>query len=695
MKARMSQRSLVAWQPEIFDRRDKEQAEALEQLFVQNIIWQSYDQMRAQLLDLVRCRNPQWQSYPANSPLITAKISETLQGHRPSEYGRWVYYPWSGKLVHLLNKQEFEELRLYRSRHKLTATDQSKLEVKTIGVVGLRAGNSTILALALEGIGGHFRLADHGYLDLVDMHQFRAGTYDIGLQKTKLCARQIYEINPYANVSLIDTGLAGAHLDRFINSPHPLDAVIDACDDCRLSAKLCESARALDIPVLRDNGSHPRPELHLAAAAIASTLRHLFLGNGITAKRQEPLLTKQTLETPRTPSRIEERTAPGSWPPTEGEAEAISELLVVLAKHAILAPSGGNTQPWHFYAQAKSLGIVHDQKRSESLIDEDQRGGHVALGAVIENMRLAALNRGFSITVSYFPSANLPLPKQHELVAQVTVNPENSEHKPTSNLDRLLYEQIPKRQTDREIYGQHPLNEETQQQLQRMAESAGCSLTLLQDKVSLEEIQTLAAEASHLRLLFDDEHREMMHEIRWSPHTTPVTSDGVDLENLDLCLNELQALAKVEHQRNVQTKSPPTTNKTPHRFNQNAITESSAIGLISVTGHSKQAQLKGGQAIQRLWLLATALGLAIHPMPSLIYMFNAKFSPRLNAQERSKLCGLCDRFDLLFPKESQDSQLMLFRISIGKTKQNFSLRRSVSEVLSPWPHTNPTPAEEL
>jgi nitroreductase len=380
---------------------------------------------------------------------------------------------------------------------------------------------------------------------------------------------------------------------------------------------------------------------------------------------------------------------------TVGGANKISELLVFLTENAILAPSGSNAQPWHFYARAESLWVVHDRARSDNLIDVDKRGAHVALGAALENIHLAALSQGYSANIDYFPATNFLLPENHEVVALVRPVATTAARENTSKVDQLIVKQIPNRQTDRNIYGRSSLNKDAHRQLRHIVETAGCTLTLLEDAAPLAELGTLVVEADRLRMLFDDTHREMMDEIRWSPHAILASLDGVDVATLDLPLSELTALQNVKH--------PDVVKFVPNRggadvltqLSHNAVMESSAVGLISVTGHTKQAQLQGGQAIQRLWLLATALGLALHPISALIYMFNASLSPRLNAQERSELCELCDRFDLLFPKEVQDSQLMLFRLSNGQSQRKRSLRRPLNEVLSLLPNTNSPLAKEL
>ncbi|MEM7538923.1 MAG: hypothetical protein AAF639_42595, partial [Chloroflexota bacterium] len=121
----------------------------------------------------------------------------------------------------------------------------------------------------------------------------------------------------------------------------------------------------------------------------------------------------------------------------------------------------------------------------------------------------------------------------------------------------------------------------------------------------------------------------------------------------------------------------------------------SAVGLISVDGQQPVDMLKGGRAIQQLWLRATQLGLSWHPMTSLLYMFKPILNPILTSTslmpdyspvERAFLADLSNRFDHLFPTHSHRNPLMLFRLSCGEQQdaqanQRRSLRRPVEEVL--------------
>ena len=70
-----------------------------------------------------------------------------------------------------------------------------------------------------------------------------------------------------------------------------------------------------------------------------------------------------------------------------------------VVEHGCLAPSGGNCQPWKFYADGAQLWVVHDRERSKSLLDADSRGSFLALGAAIENISIAHDLRILALTI--------------------------------------------------------------------------------------------------------------------------------------------------------------------------------------------------------------------------------------------------------------------------------------------------------
>ena len=228
------------WQPLVLNPASAEDRERLALLRASGHVWKLNDTLAQQVRDLAVTRLRREPS----SPGALGRCEREITDGRPLDlFGRWVYYPWSGQLVHLLPPAEFRELRLDRNRHKVTRDEQAALDRLTVGIVGLSVGNAIANTLALEGTCGHLRLADSDWLSLSNLNRIRAGVDAIGLPKTVLAARQILELDPYAALSLVETGLSASTMAEFLAGPPPVDVVLDECDDLRLKVLLREVAR--------------------------------------------------------------------------------------------------------------------------------------------------------------------------------------------------------------------------------------------------------------------------------------------------------------------------------------------------------------------------------------------------------------------------------------------------------------------
>ncbi len=168
------------------------------------------------------------------------------------QQGRWVYFPWQRRLVHLLSHNEFYELRSSRNHNLITVKEQAALRSVRIAVIGLSVGNSVALDLALEG-AEHLWLVDFDELGLSNLNRIRSGVQDLGLNKVIIAARQIYELNPYADLKLFPGGLTEQLLQRVVSG---VDLIIDEMDDVVMKLRLREAARRKRVAVVSaaDNG---------------------------------------------------------------------------------------------------------------------------------------------------------------------------------------------------------------------------------------------------------------------------------------------------------------------------------------------------------------------------------------------------------------------------------------------------------
>lgn len=208
-----------------------------------------HDRLHSQLRELVRVFAP---SVRFTSDELDVAVADHLAGREPWSYGVWVYYPWSQRLVHLLDEQEFSRVRTDRNRNKITDAEQALLATRKVGVIGLSVGQSVCLTLALERSFGELRIADHDTLDLSNLNRLRSGVHNLGLPKTVNVAREIAEIDPFLKVTCFHEGITAGNLDAFLSDGGTLDLLVEECDAIDVKLRARQRAKAMRIPVIMD-----------------------------------------------------------------------------------------------------------------------------------------------------------------------------------------------------------------------------------------------------------------------------------------------------------------------------------------------------------------------------------------------------------------------------------------------------------
>ena len=100
------------------------------------------------------------------------------------------------------------------------------------------------------------KLADIDALSISNLNRFRAGIGEFGINKAYISARQAYEINPYANITVYDAGISRDTVDDFLNAPR-LNVLVEEMDNLPLKILIRERARHFRIPVVMVTGSGP------------------------------------------------------------------------------------------------------------------------------------------------------------------------------------------------------------------------------------------------------------------------------------------------------------------------------------------------------------------------------------------------------------------------------------------------------
>lgn len=313
---------------------------------------QVHDELHSQLAELVRALNP---AIKFTKPGLAEAAKAHLGPVKAEEYGTWVYYPWSGRLVHLLDEVEFALVRTDRNRNKITQEEQALLATKKIGVIGLSVGQSVSLVLAQERGFGELRLADHDSLDLSNLNRIRNGVDRLGLSKVVNTAREIAEIDPYLKVTCYPEGITEENIDRFLKDGGQLDLLIEECDSVAVKIIARQRAKAFGIPVIMDTSDRglldvERFDLEPDRPILHGLVDHLDLRLAAKATTNEeklpfviPIIGLETMSTRMKASMLEIESTVTTWPQL-GSAVVMGGAVVGHVSRRILlgqkVPSG-------------------------------------------------------------------------------------------------------------------------------------------------------------------------------------------------------------------------------------------------------------------------------------------------------------------------------------------------------------------
>ncbi|GHE33244.1 Rv1355c family protein [Sphingobacterium griseoflavum] len=237
------------YRPVIFSLGDPKDKDRLHALLTKKLNITVFDSIESQIKDLIKVLHPA--QNPDDRELADYMVQH-LNGKSVADYGVWVYYPWSNRLVHTLDEEEFVRVRTNRNREKITQEEQDVLAAKVVGIVGLSVGQSIALTMAMERACGTLRLADYDHVDLSNLNRIRTGIHNLDIPKTVIAAREIAEIDPFLRVELFHTGLTTDNMDDFFAGSGKLDVLVEVCDGLEVKLKSRVEARRQRIPVVME-----------------------------------------------------------------------------------------------------------------------------------------------------------------------------------------------------------------------------------------------------------------------------------------------------------------------------------------------------------------------------------------------------------------------------------------------------------
>jgi molybdopterin/thiamine biosynthesis adenylyltransferase len=662
-----------------------------------------------------------------------------LQRLRPSaahelvvERTRWAYYPWRRAVVHVLGRRAFRAVRLDRNRNLITADEQARLGELRVGVIGLSVGHAVAYTLAAEGLCGELRLADFDDLELSNLNRVPATVFDLGVNKARVAARRIAELDPYLPVRVLASGITPDTVGEFLDG---LDVVVEECDSLDMKVLVRESARFRRIPVLMATSDRGLVDIERYDVEPARPVLHGLLGEmdaarlaGLTNRDKVPhvlrILDGAQLSARTAASLVEVGATLSTWPQLAGEvalggtiiAEAIrriglgevlpsgrvridvADALVhiddpaaasgespasheeldrgepaepgeIVAGAAMLAPSGGNAQPWHVEVRPDSVSLWLAPECTSSM-DVGYRASAVAVGAAVFNARVAASAHRVLGPVRIGENGTSPL--------HATVRLDGGDD---PDLARL-YEPMLSRETNRHHGAPVPIRAGTVESLTSTAHREGGRLQLMRSQDEIDRAARILAATDRIRYLTPRLHAEMFSELRWPGDES--TESGIDVRSLELDPGDLVKLDILRRPEVMAHLARWDAGTALGEDTRERVRASAAVGVVSVRGHTLTDYARGGSAVEAVWIIAQQHGLAVQPVsPVFLYAHHDDELRDLSPSFAATLRRLQSDFRKLANTKEDESQVLVLRFSDAPPTSVRSRRRSLRRVGSP------------
>jgi nitroreductase len=265
-----------------------------------------------------------------------------------------------------------------------------------------------------------------------------------------------------------------------------------------------------------------------------------------------------------------------------------AEQLAYAVRYAILAPSSHNSQPWLFVVYDDHLALVADRSRALRIVDPSQRELAISCGAALYHLRLALRHFGVAARVEWAP-ATMP-----DLLASVWLS---GRYTPSDD-DERLFAAMPRRHTNRSPFAREEIDEPTRLQLVAAARAEDAWLDIATG-VAKESLATLIAEADRRQLGGRPFREELASWLR------PYAIDAGDGMPGDARARS-DLLASIEP---LIVRTFDIGKGVAARDHELAV-GSPLLAVLGTDGDDERDWLRAGQALARVLLQATAMGLA-------------------------------------------------------------------------------------
>jgi len=359
----------------------------------------------------------------------------------------------------------------------------------------------------------------------------------------------------------------------------------------------------------------------------------------------------------------------------EGVSHKIAEeKLAQIIQAAVLAPSGGNAQPWKFLYQDNRLFIFHDIHYSYSLLDYNNLGSYIGFGAMLENIQIVSNDLGLTVTEHL-----LPIQDDHRLIAVLSFD-----EQPKKNEMVYLSPVIGTRLTNRNVTERKLISSDDTAALQSIVSTIpNAKLHIFDEEAELRQFAEILTNTERLRFLHPRGHYDtFVKELRFSQEEIEESGDGLDVGTLNMKPSELAALTIAKDPKAIDFLRKMEQGHGFKKISNESVLNASSIGVISMNGHEPLDFLQGGRALERVWLEANYRSISFQPISQIVFMNELFLSEEseFNHYERQEMKDISQKFSNILALESNRYPVFVFRLTTSGTPDKRALRRSIDKL---------------
>lgn len=274
-----------------------------------------------------------------------------------------------------------------------------------------------------------------------------------------------------------------------------------------------------------------------------------------------------------------------------------------------LAPSGSNSQPWSFKViqNEKKIEINLHPDKDHPVLNFKNRGTYLALGALIENMKIAS--NKFDVDIDY----ELLLP-ENKCIVKLKEKQENYKH------EVELFDYIFKRHSNRKPYKDIDITKEEKDYLfSKSSYFNKCDLKIIEDKEKIYDISKYLAYDVLINLTNKNLHQILFKEVIWKEDEQKLRP-GLYVKTLEMVGPKVFVFKLLSNWKTCSFFNKIGLIKKIYEENAKTISQSSLLGFISIENKDENF-VDAGRLLENVWLKATKLGLSFQLITGIFYFW--------------------------------------------------------------------------